>query len=139
MEKELTIQPRDVRIEVDLNSRGRDGYTFSRLSRASGPVAVGDTVTVFEPDDYVAAPARVVRVDRERDFVFLDVDWSSLDYDVARRDLPVAITVEQDGLPQSNAADPWAARLSAAGRLWVKEWVEAPVCVGYSPRQVVLT
>jgi len=40
-------------------------------------------VVAYEPDDQIAAPARVIRVDRERGFAYLDVDWDKMDDDHA--------------------------------------------------------
>ncbi|GFJ87840.1 hypothetical protein [Phytohabitans rumicis] len=90
-ELSLRGQPR-ARIEIDLNSRGRDGYVRARLRKADRPVVAGDEVTVFEPDDQVAAVATVVRVDEERGFLSLDVDWSTLvdDYHVILLSAPNA-------------------------------------------------
>lgn len=120
MEEELAIQPPPVRIEIDLNSRSRDGFVLSRLSRATGPVEAEDAVVVFEPDDRVAAPARVVRVDRQHGFVFLDVDWSRLENDVVYGTAPRTVV---DGWGQlSNAASPSAMRLGARGGYRITQW-----------------
>lgn len=70
-----------VRVQIDLNSRDRRGYVRTRLAHADGPVDVGDEVIAFEPDDQVSANARVIEVDRERGFLYLHVEWDSLDDD----------------------------------------------------------
>lgn len=67
---------RAVRVRVDLNARDADGHVPARLSRADGPIAVGDEVVVYEPDDGVQAPAVVVRVDGG--FAYLDVRWGEM-------------------------------------------------------------
>lgn len=84
MEEETlgVARARAVRVQVDLNSRSRDGFVVARLSRSTGPVALGSVVSAFEPDDEVAAPARVARIDRERGLIYLDVDWDALDDDI---------------------------------------------------------
>lgn len=51
------------------------------MSRADGPVAVGDTVVAHEPDDHVRAPARVVRV--AGGFAYLAVAWDEMTDDDA--------------------------------------------------------
>ncbi|HEY3008737.1 MAG TPA: hypothetical protein VGJ63_11840 [Micromonosporaceae bacterium] len=73
-----------VRVEIDLNSRDRDGYVRAPASSADGAANVGDLVTVFEPDDQVAASATVVRVDQDYGYLVLDVHWDTLadDYSV---------------------------------------------------------
>lgn len=81
MEKALG-GPRRARIQIDLNSRARDGSVRARMSRVRGQIAVGSTVTVYEPEDEVAASAEVLKIDAERGFVYLDVDWATLDEDV---------------------------------------------------------
>jgi len=50
------------RVRIDLNARDEDGHVPVRMSRAGSPLAAGDTVVAYEPDDHVRAPARVVRV-----------------------------------------------------------------------------
>jgi len=123
MENEVVIQPPDVRIEIDLNSRSRDGYVLARLSRADGPVLVDDQVVVFEPGDRIAAPAHVVRVDRARDFVYLDVDWVRMDDDPAYGRSPQPVMV---GLRNrlSNAAAAVSMRFRATEHIWVLNLME---------------
>jgi len=72
------VEPPPVRVRIDLNARSRDGYVRARASRADGPVAAGDRVVAYEPEDRVAAPAVVVRTDLERGLVYLAVDWAAL-------------------------------------------------------------
>ena len=86
---EVVTGPVPVRVRIDLNARSKDGYVLARLSRADGPVFSGDYVVAFEPDDRVAAQARVVRIDDERGLIYLAVDWLSLAEDhVPQRILP---------------------------------------------------
>jgi hypothetical protein len=123
MEKELVLRPPDVRIEIDLNARSRDGYAFSRLSRADGPVLVNDDVIVFEPDDRVAAPAKVVRVDREHGFVFLSVDWSQLAEDAVLREAPRPVWAGVMGAV-SNAASAVTMRVRETQQIWARELID---------------
>ena len=90
-ETEIEIRPPAVRVQIDLNARSRDGYVRARLSRADGPLVVGDEIVAYEPEDRIAAPALVKRLDLERGFVYLDVDWAKMDDDLAygRRVLPM--------------------------------------------------
>lgn len=64
------------RVRIDLNTRDENGHTPVRLTRADGPLAVGDTVVAFEPDDGVRAPAQVVRV--TGGYAYLDVAWDQM-------------------------------------------------------------
>jgi len=70
-----------VRVQIDLNSRDREGNVRTRLANAGGSVRAGDQVVAYEPDDQVAASARVVRVDEGAGYLYLDVDWDTLDDD----------------------------------------------------------
>jgi hypothetical protein len=123
MLRNLVLHRPDVRIEIDLNSRSRDGYTLARLSRADGPVLVDDDVVVFEPDDRVAAPARVVRVDREHDFAFLDVDWSLLREDLAYGKSPRPILSGVIGR-LSNSVTGVTMRIRETQQTWIGDFVE---------------
>ncbi|UJW35099.1 hypothetical protein L3Q67_15750 [Saccharothrix sp. AJ9571] len=105
MEEENTVvRAPKVRIQIDLNSRSRDGSLVARIADANGPLGVGHSVTAFEPDDEVAAPARVVRIDRERGLTYLDVAWDEL-----ADDTPVRCTTTvraHSSNPSSNGASP---------------------------------
>jgi hypothetical protein len=82
-ETEVEIRPPVVRVQIDLNARSRDGYVRARLSRADGPLVLGDEILAYEPEDRIAAPALVKRVDYDRGFVYLEVDWDQMDDDPA--------------------------------------------------------
>lgn len=88
-----STRPR-VRVRIDLNARNASGLVPTRASRADGYMAVGDLVVAYEPDDEVAAPARVAQVDDK--FVYLDVDWSALADDVV---VPHAVTIPTAATP----------------------------------------
>jgi hypothetical protein len=81
MEALNTYGSMPVRVQIDLNSRDRNGHVRARISSVRGTVRKGDRVIAFEPDDRVAANAEVVRVDAGRGFLYLEVDWDSLDDD----------------------------------------------------------
>lgn len=66
-----------VRIEIDLNQRTKDNLVPAWREDADGDMAVGDAVTVFEPEDQVCAPAVVRRVFGSGR-VHLRVDWQML-------------------------------------------------------------
>jgi hypothetical protein len=70
------------RVRIDLNARTADGLVPAPLGDASAPLVPGDFVTVFEPEDRVAAVAEVVRI--EHGHVLLGVDWSTLADDPVR-------------------------------------------------------
>jgi len=99
MEKEFVDTLPPVRIQIDLNSRSRDGLVRARLSRVSGAVAVGSRVIVFEPEDSVAALGHVRRIDPESGFLYIDVDWSTLNDDTYIAHVPnVNAIVRSDGI-----------------------------------------
>lgn len=66
-----------VRIEIDLNQRTSDNLVPAWREDADGDMAVGDTVTVFESEDNVCAPAVVRRV-FPTGRVHLQVYWPQL-------------------------------------------------------------
>lgn len=68
------------RIEIDLNQRTPDNLVPAWAEDADGPITVGDTVTVFEPEDSVRAIA-IVRAVQPGGRVHLLVDWASLEDD----------------------------------------------------------
>lgn len=70
-----------VRVQIDLNSRDREGNVRTRLLNATGQVEVGDIVVAYEPEDKVSAVAEIVRVDRKGGFLYLRIDWDTLDED----------------------------------------------------------
>ncbi|WP_327403843.1 hypothetical protein OG194_29680 [Streptomyces sp. NBC_01288] len=95
-----------MRIEIDLNSRNEEGLVPAYLEDADGYVTIGDTVTAFESEDGVAAPAVVRKV--AHGFAYLDVDWDAMTDDVAQ--------------PVAHAVTPGAENLSAtsSGASWVR-------------------
>lgn len=71
----------DVRVEIDLNDVDSNGLTSVLLGDAHGVLVPGETVTAYEPEDGVAAPARVESVDEVNGIAFLRVDWRAMTYD----------------------------------------------------------
>ena len=67
-----------VRVEIDLNVRVRGNQTFTGFENASGMVAEGDQVEVYESESGLAGPATVSEVDGDKRLIFLTVDWRSL-------------------------------------------------------------
>src|SRR5689334_7702440 len=124
-ETEVEIRPPAVRVQIDLNARSRDGFVRARLSRADGPVVLGDEIVAYEPEDRIAAPALVMRVDRERGFVYLDVDWAKMDDDpvYGRRVLPMFPAVA--GLV-TNAAAAVSMRLRSNERVRAAGFIQQP-------------
>ncbi|MDU0325288.1 hypothetical protein RWH43_00830 [Microbacterium sp. KSW2-21] len=76
------------RVEIDLNSLRPDGTTRVRLTRADGPLNVGQMVTAFESEDGVAALALVSRVDSATGSAFLIVNRESMRDDDGSLDRP---------------------------------------------------
>ncbi|MGW8875666.1 hypothetical protein [Streptomyces mirabilis] len=69
-----------MRVEIDLNARDRSGRVPAYLSRADGHIAVGDSVTAFEPEDEVSAPAVVEEI--SHGIVYLAVKWDAMTDDI---------------------------------------------------------
>lgn len=65
-----------VRVAIDPNMRTADGYVPAMRAGLPELLAVGDVLTVFEPEAKILALARVVRI-RDRT-VLLEVDWDTL-------------------------------------------------------------
>ena len=79
------------RVPIDLNDRTRDALTRARLEDVTGAVTIGARITAYEPEDGVAADARVVEIDEEKQLVVLAVDWSTLRDDGVARGTPMAV------------------------------------------------
>jgi hypothetical protein len=66
------------RIEIDPNVRVRGQLTFAGFEDVRGPLRLGQTVVVFEPESDLVGEGRVVEIDVARELVILGVDWASL-------------------------------------------------------------
>lgn len=66
------------RVQIDLNVRVRGNGTFAGLDDASGPVAVGDVVEVYESESGLAGEGTVTEIDGDRELIFLSLDWAAL-------------------------------------------------------------
>jgi len=73
------------RIEIDLNVRVRGHLTYSGFEDVVGPategdlpVAVGETVEVFESESGLAGTATVTEVDATARLIYLEVAWADL-------------------------------------------------------------
>jgi hypothetical protein len=125
-EQEILSNPPFVWAQVDLNARSRDGYVPARVSRASGPLIPGDRhVLIYEPDDRVAAPARVVRVDADRGVAYLEVNWEEMDDDVAYGWI-VSPSLTYVSPLESNAASEASIRLGFVERLRARKFLNTP-------------
>ena len=69
----MAVEP--VRVEVDFNARTRDGRIRARRERATGSVAVGDSVMLIDPEDGTQAVATVAEI--SDGVTVFDVDWAS--------------------------------------------------------------
>lgn len=74
------------RVAIDLNVRTRGNGTFSGLEDVTGPLAVGMSVQVYEPETGLSGPGRVTDIDLDRQLVYLAVDWAELQYRADRSD-----------------------------------------------------
>ena len=75
------VQWKRTRVEIDLNVRVRGNDTFVGFGDVSGPIAVGESVEVFESESGVSGEGKVTEIDGDRELVYLSVDWSSLKED----------------------------------------------------------
>jgi hypothetical protein len=66
------------RVEIDPNVRLRGNQTRTGLKYCHGPVAVGDTVTVYEPEADLEGRGEVTDIDHDKQLVWIRVVWSSL-------------------------------------------------------------
>lgn len=67
------------RIAIDMNVRVRGNLTYSGFEDIEGDMAVeGAPVEVYEPESGIAGTGRIVELDRERELVYLEVDWAGL-------------------------------------------------------------
>jgi hypothetical protein len=66
------------RIEIDPNVRVRGQLTFAGFEDVYGPLRLGQTVEVYEPESNLVGEGRVVEIDIARQLVILGVDWASL-------------------------------------------------------------
>lgn len=67
------------RVIIDLNSTDEDGETIVFLRDvSSGELEVGRIAIAYEPEDGVAAPARVASIHRDKGVAFLQVDWRAM-------------------------------------------------------------
>lgn len=118
-----------MRIQIDLNRRAADGTTVTDLQDAERPadLNVGDTVTVFEPEDGIRGFATVQSVDRDAEQIYLNVDWQSFEDDldpVAEWTLESELTngwrvrvhVTSAWSPETPEPDPWQVPLQ-----WTEE------------------
>lgn len=64
------------RIVIDPNIRVRGNLTLADSGDVSGPMPeVGDDVVAVEAESGLHGPACVVDIDRDRDLIYLSVDW----------------------------------------------------------------
>lgn len=77
----VRISRRPTRVMIDLNVRVR-GLVRAGFEDSDGPLQVGETVVVYEPEDAIAGTATVVALEPDEGFMYLDVEWSSFADDV---------------------------------------------------------
>lgn len=66
------------RVAIDPNVRVRGNGTYAGFEDVDGPMAVGDDVQVYEPESGLVGEGRVTEIDRDRELIYLSVDWSTL-------------------------------------------------------------
>lgn len=94
-------------VEVDFNVRSGDGWVRTRLAKVSNPqqLQTGSAVWVVERHEALRGLATVAKIDHERNLLYLDVDWGSVE--------PVP-----ESLQTSNAN--WELQRLSGGRLGVR-------------------
>lgn len=68
----------NTRVEIDPNVRVRGQLTYAGLEDVRGPLAVGQTVEVYESESDLVGEGRVVEIDLATRLVYLGVDWGAL-------------------------------------------------------------
>jgi hypothetical protein len=66
------------RVTIDPNVRVRGNGTYAGFEDVTGPMAVGETVEVHEPESGLVGVASITEIDGSSELVYLSVDWSSL-------------------------------------------------------------
>ena len=66
------------RVEIDLNVRVRGNDTFVGFEDVDGPIAVGETVEVYETESGASGEGRITEIDGDRELIYLSVNWPSL-------------------------------------------------------------
>jgi hypothetical protein len=66
------------RVTIDPNVRVRGNGTYAGFEDVTGPMAVGETVEVHEPESGLVGVGSITEIDGDRELVYLSVDWSSL-------------------------------------------------------------
>lgn len=74
----MLIAAGKTRIVIDPNVRVRGNGTYAGFEDVDGPIAVGEDVQVYEHESGLVGKGRVTEIDRERELVYLSVDWPSL-------------------------------------------------------------
>lgn len=69
------------RIAIDPNVRVRGNGTYAGFEDVDGPIAIEESVEVYEPESGLTGKGKVTEIDAERKLVYLSVDWSSLTID----------------------------------------------------------
>jgi hypothetical protein len=81
------------RVAIDPNVRVRGNGTFASLEDATGPLSAGDAVEVYEPESGLAGDGVVTEVDKDRELVYLSVDWPSLAITPSRRGMAAGVAL----------------------------------------------
>ncbi len=63
---------------IDPNVRAAGNETFAAIDDVVGPLSVGATVTVVEPEAELRGQGVVTRIDLGSGLIYLAVDWASL-------------------------------------------------------------
>jgi len=66
------------RVEIDPNVRVRGNQTRTGMRYVHGPIAVGDTVTVYEPEADLEGYGAITEIDYNKQLVWIWVNWASV-------------------------------------------------------------
>lgn len=78
LDEERAVVTARTRMEIDPNVRCRGNQTRTGLEDCHGPIAVGDVVTVYEPEARIEGTGRIADIDYDKQLVWLEVDWAGL-------------------------------------------------------------
>jgi hypothetical protein len=67
-----------VRVAIDLNVRVKGNQAMAGFEDASGMVAMGDEVEVYEPESGLHGPAVVNEIDDSKRLIYMITDWRAL-------------------------------------------------------------
>lgn len=106
-------------VTIDLNVRIGGNQTFAGFEDVDGPIRPGGEVTVVEPESGIQGPGRVVRIDAERELIYLEVEWSRLSRPSSAADAAeqaIRLGLDHDAVSVTLVANAVRATTTTSGR-----------------------